>query len=146
MPKAQKIENADVAAVFKSYPPRSRKRLMALRGMILDIAARTDGVGEVQEVLKWGVPSYLTVKPKSGTTIRLHKRPEDDYATICVHCQTSLISTFREMYPDRFDYDGNRCILLRDDEDIPVDEVAHFIELALTYHKRKAVGKTSVQE
>jgi hypothetical protein len=44
---------------------------MQLRMHILDAASETEGVGELEETLKWGQPSYLTKKPKSGRTIRI---------------------------------------------------------------------------
>ena len=45
-------------------------RLMTLRALIFDVAAKTDGVGALDETLKWGEPAYLT-RSKSGSTIRL---------------------------------------------------------------------------
>lgn len=57
-----------VAAVFAAYPAGMRKRLLALRALVLDVAAKTEGVGPLTETLKWGQPSYLTDETKSGTT------------------------------------------------------------------------------
>ena len=34
-----------VAAVFDAYPAALRKRLLALRELVFDVAARIDGVG-----------------------------------------------------------------------------------------------------
>ena len=45
------IPNADVARAFASYPPPLRRKLMALRALILDTAAATPGVGEIEETL-----------------------------------------------------------------------------------------------
>jgi len=111
---------------------------MAVRRIIFDVAHRTDGVGEIEETLKWGEPSYLTHRPRSGTTIRIHKRPEDDFIKLGVHCQTTLIPTIREIYPNSFPgFDGNRCILLDNGAPLPKQELAHFIAMALTYHLKK---------
>ena len=60
-----------VASLFKAYPPAVRTRLMALRDLVLDTAARTTGVGRLTETLKWGQPSYLTEETRSGTTVRI---------------------------------------------------------------------------
>ena len=38
---------------------------------ILELAASIEGVGEIEEALKWGEPSYLTSKTKSGGRIRI---------------------------------------------------------------------------
>ena len=71
-----------------------------------------DGVGEVVETLKWGQAAYLTEKPKSGSTIRLGtvKGHENGYAMF-FHCQTTLVSTFREIYPETLSFQGKRAIL-----------------------------------
>jgi len=50
------IKNAAVADVFKNYPKHIRKKLMFLRGLVLDTAAETEGVTSVEETLKWGEP------------------------------------------------------------------------------------------
>ncbi|MGI9414318.1 MAG: hypothetical protein ACR2PM_11650 [Hyphomicrobiales bacterium] len=60
MTQTRMIQDPDVRAVFDSYPKQTRDRLLALRGLILDTAARTEGVGALEETLKWGQPSYLT--------------------------------------------------------------------------------------
>ena len=65
--------------VFQSYPRAARAKLGALRKLILATAARTQGVGEIEETLKWGQPSYLT-KSKSSTTIRIDRHGERHYA------------------------------------------------------------------
>ena len=60
-----------VAAVFATYPKPMRSKLMALRQLIYETAAATDGVGAITETLKWGEPAYLTAATKSGTTVRI---------------------------------------------------------------------------
>ena len=134
----ERFENPDVAAVFDSYPKDVRKPLLRLRQLILETAASTDGVGALEETLKWGQPSYLTAKPKTGSTIRIDrvKGREGKYA-LYVHCQTNLVSTFREIYPDSFSYEGNRSIVFDAGDSLPEEELRHCISLALTYHLRK---------
>lgn len=133
--KATVFTNADVRAVFAAYPAGLRKRLTSLRSLILTTAAETEGVGEVVEMLKWGQPSYLTVKPKSGTTIRIDAHG-DGYAMF-VNCQTSLVGTYRELYGDVLTLEGNRAVVFSARAGLPEDVVGHCIALALTYHKRK---------
>ncbi|MEP6790955.1 MAG: DUF1801 domain-containing protein, partial [Ramlibacter sp.] len=60
-----------VAKTFESYPPDMRRKLLALREIILRTAAATEGVGPLQETLKWGEPAYLTSQSKSGSTVRI---------------------------------------------------------------------------
>ncbi len=51
------------------------------------------------------------------------------------HCQTNLVDTFRELYPD-LKYSGNRAILLDAKDKLPEAELRHCVGLALTYHLR----------
>lgn len=51
MTKRNSIESPDVAAVFDVYPKVLKPRLLFLRRLIFDVAARTDGVGELEETL-----------------------------------------------------------------------------------------------
>jgi uncharacterized protein DUF1801 len=124
-----------VEAVFSAYPKDLRTKLLALRRLILQTAAVTDGVGELQETLKWGQPSYLTADTKSGSTIRIDrvKAHTSQYA-MYVHCQTDLVTTFRELYPKEFTFGGNRSIIFDADDDIPEPALRHCVALALTYH------------
>jgi len=127
-----------VATVFDSYPPALRKRLLALRRLIFDTAKATGGVSELQESLKWGQPSYLTLISKSGSTIRIDRvKSSNDRYAIYFHCQTDLVETFRELYPNDFQFEGNRSIVLERDRALPQLPLRHCIALALTYHQRK---------
>jgi hypothetical protein len=126
-----------VAAAFSSYPKRIRDRLLALRRLILDTARATDGVGPLEEALKWGQVSYLTTMSKSGSTIRIDQvKSEPDRYALYFHCQTNLVETFRELYPELV-YGGNRCILLDAAKELPEDALRHCVALALTYHSNK---------
>lgn len=126
-----------VAAVFSSYPRRLQTKLLALRQLILDTARATDGVGTLEETLKWGQVSYLTSESKSGSTIRIDQvKSEPDKYALYFHCQTNLVETFRELYPTLV-YGGNRCILLDATAALPKDALRHCVALALTYHLNK---------
>jgi len=128
----------EVAAAFSSFPKLLREKLLALRRLILDTAKTTDGVGALEETLRWGQVSYLTSKSKSGSTIRIDQvKSEPDRYAIYFHCQTNLVETFRELYPE-LDYVGNRCIMLDASEDMPKDALRHCVGLALTYHLNKS--------
>ena len=135
--------NSDSAvnAVFSAYPNPVKAKLLALRRLIFDTAKATKGVGTLQEALKWGQPSYLTTESKSGSTIRIDQikseiRPAANQYAIFFHCQTSLVETFRELYPE-LSYSGNRAILLSAAEKLPEASLRHCIALALTYHRSK---------
>lgn len=125
-----------VAAAFRAYPPGIAEKLRALRRLIFDGASRTDGVGELEETLRWGQPSYLTTSPRSGSTIRIDRvKAEPGRYAMYFHCRTSLVDTFRRLYPRTFTYDGNRAILFDEHDRIPAQALRHCIALALTYHR-----------
>ena len=132
-----------VEAVFDAYPKPVKARLLALRRLILATAKATKGVGLVEETLKWGQPSYLTPETRSGSTIRIDRVKEaaGQYA-VFFHCQTDLVETFRELYPE-LRYGGNRCILLSAEDKLPEAELRHCVALALTYHLGKRKSATA---
>jgi uncharacterized protein DUF1801 len=133
---ANRRASAAVDAVCKAYPQPARTKLLALRRLILDTARSTKGVGRIEEALKWGQPSYLTPETRSGSTVRIDHVEGQQYA-IYFHCQTDLVATFRELYPDKWSYGGNRCILLNAENKIDETALRHCVALALTYHLNK---------
>jgi hypothetical protein len=130
--------NPDVAAVLDAYPAPLRDRLLALRALIQATAAAIEGVGPLEETLKWGEVSYLTSASGSGTTVRIGRDKRSGRPAIFVNCKTDLLSRYRALYPDAFTYDGERGVVVGD----APDEAAlkHVVALALTYHARKKSG------
>jgi hypothetical protein len=119
-----------------AFPASTQKRLNALRRLILDTARKTEGVGEIAEALKWGQQSFLTPQTRSGSTIRIDAT-KDGRTAMYFNCQTNLISTFRQIYPKDFIFEGNRALLFDSAKSLPEKPLRHCIELALTYHLRK---------
>jgi hypothetical protein len=69
--------NPAVAKVFAAYPPKLRQRLLAVRRMIFEVAKQTEGVGKLQETLKWGEPAYVTaaeLKICIGMALTYHRK------------------------------------------------------------------------
>ncbi|MEM7190848.1 MAG: DUF1801 domain-containing protein [Pseudomonadota bacterium] len=128
--------NDDVQARFEGFPDPARARLLDLRDLIYRTANTTDGVGEIQETLKWGQPAYLTQRPKSGSTLRLGIPKTGGYA-MYAHCQTTVISEFREVFPDDFAYDGNRAVLFADGDEPDTEKLEMLVRRALTYHLKR---------
>jgi len=131
--------NGSVMAVIEAYPAPVRRKLEAVRRLILDTARKTEGVGALEEALKWGQVSYLTSESKSGSTVRIDRVKSTDQVAVYFHCQTNLVETFRELYP-KLSYSGNRAILLDADKKLPEVELRHCVALALTYHLHKRKG------
>ena len=124
-----------VQRVFQAYPKDVRQKLLALRQLIFDTAAETEGVKGVEETLKWGEPSYIA---KGGSTIRMDwKSDKPDQYALYFHCKTKLVDTFREIYRDDLQFEGNRAIIIDKDNEPPIEELRHCIALSLTYHRRK---------
>ena len=65
------IEHSGVKEKFSGYPDHIRPKMDRLRELIYEVADQTEGVGELEETLKWSEPAYLTKRPKSGTTVRI---------------------------------------------------------------------------
>ena len=128
----------NVKRKFDSYPEHVRLKLEGLRSLILQVASYTDGVGKIEETLKWGEPSYLTSESKTGTTIRIdwkEKQPEQ-YA-LYVNCNTTLIDSYNALFPGVFTFEGNRAIIFPLGGTLPKEELRVCIQMALTYHKTK---------
>ena len=135
------FQSAAVAAVFEGYPPGIRRKLLALRKLIFETAASTDGVGELEETLKWGEPAYLTSQTKSGSTVRIAwKRSSPSQYAMYFHCQTNLVETFRTLFPSEFTFEGNRAIVFNESDHVPTDSLAFCVAAALAYHRRRVTA------
>ena len=117
-----KIKSPEVFTVFQDYPHDIKAKLLFLRKLIFEVAEKTKTVGELEETLRWGQPSYLTSQTKSGTTIRIDKVKSDkhDYA-MYFNCQTTLVDSFKMK------------------DKVSKEKLKLCISMALTYHldKRK---------
>ncbi len=128
------VTDENVENVFADFPPDVSKRLLEIRGLIRQVADEMQ-VATLQECLRWGEPSFIATK---GSAIRLGWKP-DSAEKYCVlfNCQTSLISTFRELYGEEMNFDGNRAIVFSVRQKIPTEILKHCLSLALTYKQRK---------
>jgi hypothetical protein len=133
----RKFSDAKVAAKFKGYPDGVRDKLLALRALVFDVAAGTDGVGPLTETLKWGQPSYLTAETGSGSTVRIDALKDGAGYAIYFHCQSGQVEKFREIYPDAFAYQGSRAMVFSKGDRVPTRALRHCVALALTHHSRK---------
>jgi hypothetical protein len=132
------FQNAAVAAVFDQYPPSIRKKMLALRELVFAVAAATEGVGRIEETLKWGEPAYVTAESKIGSTVRMDWKPSSPaHYSLYFHCQTTLVENFRTMFPDDFHCIGNREIRFHEDDTVPQDALAFCVGMSLTYHRDK---------
>jgi hypothetical protein len=134
--------NPEVGRVLATYPAAARARVLELRATILEVAAGIDGVGPLEEGLRWGEPAYLTSASGSGTTIRIAwKARFPECSSLFVNCRTSLIETFTSLFPE-LDCHDNREVRLTLSDPLP-DCIPDCIALALTYRKPRLLGPRS---
>ena len=138
MKKYRNFESLKVKEKFDSYPTIIKPKILRLRELIYDVASNINGVGIIEEALKWGEPSYITSETKSGSTIRIDwKKSTPNSYYMYFNCKTTLIDTFKETYGDVFNYGGNRSLIFQINEKTPVSELTGCISMALTYHLSK---------
>lgn len=130
-------DNPDVLAIFERYSADIRERLLTIRSLIGETATQRDDIGELEETMKWGQASYLTKRPKTGTTIRIDRDNSGagDVA-LYVNCQSSLVSDWRTMFPDLV-FGGDRSVHFSQGRPLPEDALRQMIGMALTYHSAK---------
>jgi hypothetical protein len=127
---------------LNNHPSAMKQALSALRQLILDTANQTEGVGPIEEALRWGQLSFITTVSGSGSTIRIDALRDDPTKfAIFFHCQSGLISDFRNRYPKQMNFVGERSIEFSLGQTLPIDELKHCISLALTHHLRKKASK-----
>ena len=134
----------EVSAVFNSYPPKIKEKLLFLRQLIFETADMIGNIGTIEETLKWGEPSYLTPESKSGSTIRIDwKEARQEQYSIFFKCTANLVPAFKEKFPNKFKFGGTRSIDFMLDDKIPEKELKQCIALALTYHRNKKLETTA---
>ena len=125
---------AEIQAKFSSYPLAAQKQLEEVRRLIFAVAEE-NALDTVEESLKWGEASYQV---KGGSAIRIDWKPKDpDVIKVYVHCQTSLVETFREIYRQEFDYEGKRAIVLPLTAAVNGGPLKPCLQLALKYQSLK---------
>lgn len=136
------FKSAAVEHAFEAFPIAQRRKLLRLRELIFKTAAATPGVGEIEETLKWGEPAYLTSQSKSGSTVRLGwKKARPTQVAMYFNCQTTLVESFRTLFPNDFSFEGNRALVFDEADAVPTDALGHCIAAALTYHRAGGGGR-----
>lgn len=125
----------EVEKVFELYPEKVLIKISALRNLILKCADEIEEIKEIEECLKWGEPSYLV---KHGSTIRLDWKTKNptQYA-LYFKCTSRLVPTFKNVFKQLFEYEGNRAIVFSMQEELPEEALKECIKAALLYHKVK---------
>jgi hypothetical protein len=120
--------------ILNRYPEPIRSRLHKLRTLIMEIA-EAQGLEPVGETLKWGEPSYAV---KTGSPVRIAwKASTPEQYFVFFNCNTKLVKTFRQLYADVLQFQGNRAIVLSINTPLPEDTIRHCLTLALNYKNIK---------
>ena len=124
----------NVKQKYESYPENARALFSIIRTSIFEVA-QSEALGNIEETLKWGEPSYLV---KGGCTLRIDwKSKFPKQLTVYFNCKTTLVETFKEIFGNIFRYEGNREIVFLLSEEVPLQELKICISLSLRYHKIK---------
>ena len=129
------FKNDAVKNKFDNYPNDIKQKLLKLREIIYEVANDEPTIKSMEETLKWNEPSYIT---KNGSTLRIDwKKTKPNQYSMYFNCKTKLVDTFRELFSDRFEFEGNREIIFQKDNKLDLKALRYCILLSLTYHDRK---------
>ncbi len=127
--------NPEIESVFCNYPNPVQDKIQNLRRIIIETASEIKDITAMEETLKWGEPSYLV---KKGSTIRIDWKEKSPHQyAMYFKCTSKLVPTFKKIYSNLFNFDGNRAIIFQMNDEVPETELKNCIKLALTYHKVK---------
>ena len=125
--------NPIIAEKIETYPEVAKSQFLEIRSLIFEIA-KHNKLGQIEETLKWGQPSYLC---KSGSTVRMDwQQKNSDNIEMFFNCKTILVETFKEIFKDELTYKGNRVVVVSLLRPIPI-ELQTCILMALNYHQLK---------
>lgn len=126
---------SDLQNVLNGWPKDAQTYFHDLRNIVHNAAGANPVVGPLTETLKWGEPSFLTDKSRSGTTLRAAwKSKTPNEMGLFVICRTDMLEQVRALYPEAFRYEGTRAAYLTLSHPIPEDAVSYLTSRAQTYH------------
>lgn len=135
----KKFSEPGVKKAYDSLPAPHQRYAYEIRELIWQTVGELDLGCDVLETLKWGEPSYLPVKPRIGSTVRVGQFDEQNLA-LYFNCQTMLVENFRSMFGKDVEYSKNRALLFKVSEAVPETIVKTCVSSTLRYHmdKRRA--------
>ncbi len=135
MSKLKIKTNPEFEEKILSYPKEVRPKMQNLRQLVIQTAKEIPEINELEETLRWGEPSFIT---EIGSTLRMDwKEKTPKQYQMYFKCTSRLVETFKQVFGDLFEYEKNRAIVFKLDDEIPVAELKKCIEVTLTYHKVK---------
>ncbi len=120
---------------FATYPDFVGGKLQFLRALIIETAKEITEIETIEETLKWGEPSFVT---KQGSTLRIDwKEKLPDQYQMYFKCTSRLVVTFRLVFGELFEYEKNRAIFFKINQEVPIPALKQCIKASLMYHKVK---------
>lgn len=118
----------NIQKFYPDYSQTTTRKLTELQQLIWQVADE-QGI-TLSESAKWGQLSFAA---KKGTPIRIDQFSDNQIALL-VHCQTTLIETWKALFPQQLTFSGNRAVVLSVNSPLPATELAVCIAMALNYH------------
>lgn len=124
------MEVIDITKLYSNYSQNEQNKIQELIDLIESVAEEL--TIELTPSLKW---NQLSFSCKQGTPIRVDRFSEGTIG-IFVHCQTTLVDEWRDMFGTTMNFSKTRAILLDSNAQLPRDELKMCIQMALNYKKR----------
>jgi hypothetical protein len=126
----------EVISALAGFPETMRETAQALVSLVNETASSLPGVGQLEDSLKWGEPSFAPKRKNVGSSVRIAARRDGRIAMNFI-CHTGLVERFREIYSSKLEFEGNRTIVVDPEKPVQREEIGHCVAMALTYHLGK---------
>ena len=105
---------------------------------LFHLIADENGLGDLDEALKWGQPAWRPKRPRTGSTLRMGwSEVTPDQLALYVDCKTDLAQRMYSLYPDLPRNDGRRALAISLAQAFPEQAMAHLAEMTFSYHLKK---------
>lgn len=131
---APAILDRGVREYFDGLESTTGRFLLEIRALVYGVAAGDPRIGALDESLKWSTPSYAPATRGVGIAVRVGEF-DDSQVAMFVHCQTTLVSDWREVFPD-LTFSKTRAVVLDPRAPLPAAALEQCISDALTYKLR----------
>ncbi|TGL86948.1 hypothetical protein EHQ68_15335 [Leptospira congkakensis] len=134
-PKSKiRFPSEEISSYYFNLTPVMFDKFMEIRTWIYELSESDERIGEIEECLKWAEPSFLTPKTKSGSTIRIAKVNEVEFA-LYFNCKTTIAKEIAIEFPE-WNCDGRRALYFKANQKLSKAKLIVCLKKALLYHKR----------
>jgi hypothetical protein len=123
----------NISTVLETYPEGILTRYQEFRDLVLSVADTIEVLKWIEESVKWG---ELSFRSNIGSPFRFGWNPKSETQFgIYFICTTILVETYKKLYPDFFQFVGNRGLIFQTEDAFPMEPLSHCILMALRYKK-----------